>query len=300
MSLLEARNLVYVYPGNMRALDGLNLRIERGSRLAILGPNGAGKTTVLLHLNGTLRPQSGEILLDGEVMGAKHSHAVKIPGHSHGADSARTYDASELTTWRRRVGLVLQDADNQLFAPTVEEDVSFGPLNLGLSEAEARERVNYALAALHISYLADRATHMLSFGQKKRVAIAGLVAMRPEILLLDEPTAGLDHHGTERLLAVLEELERTGTTLVFSTHDVELAYRFADEVALFESGKIIAQGPIATVLADAESVKRAKLATPFLLKLGLRARELGILGPDEPLPRTDDAALRLLELVKAL
>ena len=200
---------------------------------------------------------------------------------------------------RRRVGLVLQDADDQLFAATVFEDISFGPLNLGLDEAETRRRVEASLAALNISHLADRSTHMLSFGQKKRVAIAGLVAMQPEILLLDEPTAGLDHLGTESLLAVLEDLERQGATLVFSTHDVDLAYRFADDVALFEGGKILAQGPIAEILAQPEMVARAKLATPFLLQLGLRAREIGLLQADEPLPRTYEAALKLLDAVKA-
>jgi cobalt/nickel transport system ATP-binding protein len=298
MSLLEARALVHTYPGNVRALDGLDLRIERGRRLAILGPNGSGKTTLLLHLNGTLRPQSGEVLLNGEVMGyntVARAQAI-LHGHSHDAGTGpRNYDSATLTAWRRRVGLVLQNADDQLFAAGVAEDVSFGPLNMGLSDADARKRVTDALAAMHISDLADRATHMLSFGQKKRVAIAGLVAMQPEILLLDEPSAGLDHQGTEDLLEVLAELERAGTTLVFSTHDVEMAYRFGDEVALFESGKILAQGPIAEILADVDLVKRAKLETPLLLKLGLRARELGLLQPHDPLPRTPAAALQLLD-----
>jgi cobalt/nickel transport system ATP-binding protein len=275
VSLLEARALVHIYPGNVRALDGLNLCIERGKRLVLLGPNGAGKTTLLLHLNGTLRPQVGEVRLDGQLMG---------------------YDTTSLTAWRRRVGLVLQNADDQLFAAAVAEDVSFGPLNLGLDESETRQRVADALAAMHISHLAERATHMLSNGQKKRVAIAGLVAMRPEILLLDEPAAGLDHEGTEDLLAVLGELERSGTTLVFSSHDVELAYRFADQVALFEGGKILAQGPVAATLSDADLVKRAKLDIPVLLRLGLRARELGILGGEDPLPRSAASALRLLDL----
>ena len=233
---------------------------------------------MLLHLNGTLRPKSGEVLLGGQVMG---------------------YDTAALTGWRRRVGLVLQDADDQLFAATVFEDVSFGPLNLGLDEAEARARVEAALLALDIPHLADRSTHMLSFGQKKRVAIAGLVAMQPEILLLDEPTAGLDHLGTESLLSTLRELERKGATLVFTTHDVDLAYRFADDVALFEGGRILAQGPIVDILSDPELVARAKLAMPFLLKLGLRARALGLLAPDEPLPRSDEAALPLLDLAGA-
>jgi len=273
MSLLEARGISHTYPGDVRALTGLDLKIEAGRRLAILGANGSGKTTLLLHLNGTLKPKAGQVLLDGQPM---------------------RYDSDSLISWRRRVGLVLQNADDQLFAPTVGEDVSFGPLNLGLDEAETRRRVDSALAALHISHLSDRSTHMLSFGQKKRVAIAGLVAMQPEILLLDEPTAGLDHQGTEDLLAVLGGLERSKTTLVFTTHDVELAYRFADDVALFDNGVTIAEGEIAEVLANDDLVRRARLATPFLLKIGLRARDLGLLGPNDPLPRTDDAALELL------
>jgi cobalt/nickel transport system ATP-binding protein len=273
MSLLEARGISHTYPGDVRALNRLDLKIEEGRRLAILGANGSGKTTLLLHLNGTLKPKAGEVLLGGERM---------------------KYDADSLIAWRRRVGLVLQNADDQLFAPTVGEDVSFGPLNLGLDEAETRRRVDEALAALHISHLVDRATHMLSFGQKKRVAIAGLVAMRPEILMLDEPTAGLDHQGMEDLLAVLQGLERAKTTLVFTTHDVELAYRFADDVALFDNGVTLAQGEIVEVLQNDELVRRARLATPFLLKLGLRARERGLLGPNDPLPRSPEAALELL------
>ena len=273
MRLLEARELTHTYPGGVHALERLSLYVERGRRLAILGANGSGKTTLLLHLNGTLRPHSGEVLLDGKPMG---------------------YDSAGLTAWRRRVGLVLQNADDQLFASTVAEDISFGPLNLGMSETEARQRVDYALGALHIHDLADRPTHMLSFGQKKRVAIAGLLAMQPEILLLDEPTAGLDHQGTEDLLVVLEELSSRHATLVFTTHDVELAFRFADEVALFEGGRTLAQGPTADILADAELLRSAHLGAPLLLKLGLRARDVGLLAPSDPLPRSAEAVLSLL------
>ena len=238
MSLLRAEVLTYVYPGGVPALDRVDLTVERGRRLAILGPNGAGKTTLLLHLNGTLRPTSGRILVDGAPVG---------------------WDRAALLAWRRRVGLVLQDADDQLFAPTVFEDVSFGPLNLGLGRDEAEARVREALDALGIADLADRATHMLSFGQKKRAAIAGAIAMRPEILLLDEPTAGLDARSARRLLATLADLEAGGTTLVFTTHDVAMAHRFAHDAVLFQDGRIVGRGEAKTLLADADAMDRAGL-----------------------------------------
>ena len=154
---------------------------------------------------------------------------------------------------------VLQDADDQLFAPTVFEDVSFGPLNLGLGRDETEARVRASLDALGIADLADRATHMLSFGQKKRAAIAGAIAMRPEILLLDEPTAGLDARSARRLLATLADLEAGGTTLVFTTHDVAMAHRFAHDAVLFQDGRIVGRGEAETLLADADAMDRAGL-----------------------------------------
>lgn len=276
MTILQAEALSYVFPGAIAALSGLSLTVRRGRRLAILGPNGAGKTTLLLHLNGTLRPTSGRVLLDGEPVG---------------------YSRASLTVWRRRVGLVLQDADDQLFAASVFEDVSFGPLNLGLDAPQARERVNEALAALRIAELADRATHMLSGGQKKRVAIAGAVAMRPDVPLLDEPTAGLDHDACGHLLSVLSELSAGGTTLVFTTHDVDLAYTLADEVALFSGGTVIAHGPAETVLADGKALAEAHLRPPLLLELGLKARVFGWLASGEPLPREPQDMLALMDRV---
>lgn len=255
--ILDAQSLTYAYAGGIVALDGLDLAMRRGRKLAILGPNGAGKTTLLLHLNGTLRPSEGRVLLDGE-----------SPGYSRSA----------LSQWRRRVGLVMQEPDDQLFAATVEEDVSFGPLNLGLDEAETRIRVTQSLDALGIGDLAGRATHMLSFGQKKRVAIAGALAMQPDVLLLDEPVAGLDHQGAKRLLEALARLAATGTTLIFTTHDVDLAWAFADDVALFNQGKVTRTGSAAEVLADRAGLAEAGLEPPLLLELGFRTREEALAG----------------------
>ena len=273
MTILEAKDLAYAYAGGVAALAGLDLAVARGRRLAILGPNGAGKTTLLLHLNGTLRPAAGEVRHDGKPV---------------------SYCRAGLAALRRRVGLVLQDPDDQLFAPTVAEDVSFGPLNLGLSEDEARDRVDAALAALEISDLAQRPTHMLSFGQKKRAAIAGAVAMGPEVLLLDEPAAGLDGHGTAALLATLERLSAAGTTLVFTTHDVDLAWSWSDAVALFAAGRLLRQGPPHEVLADRTALDACGLRPPFLLELGEAARAAGLLAADAPLPRDRAEALALI------
>ncbi|TBW37404.1 ATP-binding cassette domain-containing protein [Siculibacillus lacustris] len=238
MTVLAVEHLAYDYPGGVAALVDLDLAVGRGRRLAVLGPNGAGKTTLLLHLNGTLRPKAGRILLDGAPV---------------------RWDRAGLGAWRRRVGLVLQDADDQLFAPSVAEDVSFGPLNLGLPEAEVRTRIAESLAALDVADLADRPTHHLSFGQKKRVAIAGALAMRPEVLLLDEPTAGLDSRSARRLLAILDALAATGTTVVFTTHDARLAQAHADDAALFRDGRVIAAGPASVLLCDAATMDRAGL-----------------------------------------
>ena len=264
MTLLTVQGLTHHYAGGVPALAGIDLTIHSGQSLAIVGANGAGKTTLLLHLNGILRPSGGLIQLDGRDV---------------------AYDKASLLAWRRRVGLVLQDADDQLFAASVAEDVSFGPLNLGLSEAEAGQRVRAALLALGLADLADRPPHMLSFGQKKRVAIAGAVAMQPEILLLDEPTAGLDAAGTTALLAVMAQLQAAGTTLVFTTHDADMAYEFAQQVAVFHQGRVLAQGATQDIFSDRALLTQAGLAVPLILDFALKARQLGLMPASDPLPR---------------
>jgi len=268
--ILEARALSYDYPGGIPALNGLNLSVARGRRLAILGPNGAGKTTLLLHLNGTLHPKTGEVLIDGTAAG---------------------YTRAALRAWRAAVGLVLQEADDQLFSASVRQDISFGPLNLGLSEDEARARVSEAISAMRLAHVVDRPTHMLSFGQKKRVAIAGIVAMRPRVIVLDEPTAGLDPSGERHLLHALADLHATGTTLVFSTHDIDFAWSWADDVALFQDGKVVRQGTAEEILLDADLLRPLGLTPPLIAEV---ARNLPGYAPGTPLPRTRDALLARL------
>ena len=275
--VLEAEGLWYAYSGGSWALHGLALRIPRGGKLAILGANGTGKTTLLLHLNGTLRPNSGTIWRDG------------VPVH---------YGARALLAWRTAVGLVLQDPDDQLFAATVAEDVSFGPFNLGLDDGTVRKRVASALAAMRITDLANRPPHCLSFGQRKRVAIAGLLAMKPRVLLLDEPTTGLDGWGVIHLLAALDRLVvKAGTTIVLTTNDVDLAYAWADEVVLLQGGRALIQGKAVDVLCDTTLLRTARLRPPWMAVLGLTARRLGLLGENDSLPRSRTQVTNLLKIV---
>lgn len=251
--ILRADGLAFAYDPARPVLTGATLSLHEGRRLAVLGPNGGGKTTLFRLLLGLLEPGGGRVLLDGE----------PVRRHRRG-----------LTRLREQVQLVLQDPDDQLFAADVAQDVSFGPLNLGLSPAEVAARVEAALTALGIADLADRPTHLLSFGQKKRTAIAGAVAMRPRLLVLDEPTAGLDPAGVEELLATLDELHRAGTTVVLSTHDVDLAHRWADEVAVVAAGRVRV-APVDEVLGDAELLRSARLGPAWAPGVHRLLRALG-------------------------
>ncbi|WP_308259587.1 ABC transporter ATP-binding protein [Pseudonocardia sp. H11422] len=235
--VLAACGLHFGYEPGRPVLAGADLALHAGRRLAVLGPNGGGKTTLFRLLVGSLTPEAGEVFLDGRPVKRSRRGLVEL---------------------RAQVQLVLQDPDDQLFAASVHQDVSFGPVNLGLPREQVHARVAAALEALGIADLAGRPTHLLSFGQKKRTAIAGAVAMRPRLLILDEPTAGLDPAGVEELLRTLAELHATGTTLVLSTHDVDLAYRWADEVAVVADGRVRVAG-VDAVLGDPELLRSARL-----------------------------------------
>lgn len=235
--LLTIDDLSFGYHPDRPVLQGVNLRVPAGQRLAVVGPNGGGKTTLFRLVVGALKPAGGRILLDGQPV---------------------RRDRRGLLALRQQVQLVLQDPDDQLFAASVWQDVSFGPVNLGLPADQVTARVSEALDALGIAELADRPTHLLSFGQRKRTAIAGAVAMRPRLLILDEPTAGLDPAGVEALLGTLADLHAAGTTVLLSTHDVDLAYRWATDVAVVaDQGVHLA--PAATALTDSGLLASARL-----------------------------------------
>lgn len=260
--ILEASHIHFTYPAGDKALVDASLTVSRGERIALLGINGAGKSTLFQILNGSLKPVSGTLRLQGEPV---------------------AYDRKGLIVLRRAVGLVMQDPDDQLFAATVEEDVSFGPSNMGLKEAEIRERVAESLLALGISALAKTPTHALSFGQRKRVAIAGILAMRPDVLLLDEPTAGLDPSGIDDLMQALSTLTEQGTAIVIATHDMDLAWSWAERVAVFSNRSIALQGRPEEVFADPERLKAYGLRPPMVHEMGLALFQAGLI---DRLPRS--------------
>ncbi|MBZ9640067.1 energy-coupling factor ABC transporter ATP-binding protein [Streptomyces sp. PSKA30] len=263
-ALVALRGASFAYDEGPVVLDGLDFAVPEGRALALLGRNGSGKTTLMRLLSGGLRPHTGQLTVEGRPV---------------------SYDRKGLTRLRTTVQLVVQDPDDQLFAASVAQDVSFGPLNLGLSDAEVRSRVAEALDALDIAGLADRPTHLLSYGQRKRTAIAGAVAMRPRVLILDEPTAGLDPDGQERLLATLDALRARGTTVVMATHDVDLALRWADDAALLTPSGV-RTGPAPTALARTDLLRQAGLRLPWGVAAAELLRVQGLLGENAAGPRT--------------
>ena len=234
---VEIRDLTFAYPDGHPALERVNLTIERGERVAVLGPNGAGKTTLVLHLNGIHTATSGEVFISGL--------PVAKP---------------QLKEIRRRVGIVFQDPDDQLFMPTVRDDVAFGPANLGLRGDELDQRVGEALAAVGMADCADRPPHHLSFGQRRRVAAATVLAMRPDLLVLDEPSSNLDPAARREFADIVRSLDMT-TLMV--THDLPYALELCERAVILDHGRIVADGPTRDLLVDDDLMRSHRLELPF-------------------------------------
>ena len=234
---LEVEDLAFAYPDGSEALTGVHLRVAAGERVAVLGPNGAGKTTLALHLNGIHRASRGRITVAGA-----------------------TLEDRTLPELRRRVGLVFQDPDDQLFMPTVREDVAFGPANLGLRGAELQARVAAALATVGCEALADRAPHHLSGGERRRVAIATVLAMAPDLLVLDEPSSNLDPASRRELVTVLRSL---AVTQLVVTHDLPLVLELCPRTVIIDGGRVVADGDTVALLADTDLLAAHRLELPF-------------------------------------
>jgi len=235
--VLDLRGVAFAYPDGHQALFGVDLHVHPGERVALLGPNGAGKTTLVLHLNGILRAGQGSVTISG--LPIRDDTLLEI---------------------RRRVGIVFQDPDDQLFMPTVRDDVAFGPANLGLAREAIEERVDGALRAVGMLDFADRPPHHLSFGQRRRVAVATVLAMEPEILVLDEPSSNLDPASRRELAEIVESL---GVTVLMVTHDLPYALQLCERAVILSGGAIVADGRTSRLLADPDLLARHRLELPF-------------------------------------
>jgi cobalt/nickel transport system ATP-binding protein len=254
MHLIETRELTYTYPGNVTALHSLNFVAPRNARIAVIGSNGAGKSTLFKCFNGIFKPSSGSVLIRGEPITKDNIREV-----------------------RKFVGIVFQNADDQIFSPTVEQDVAFGPTNLCLDEETIHHRVHEALRLVGIEDLAHRVPHHLSGGEKKRVAIAGVIAMEPEVLVLDEPTAGLDPQGVSDLISFINSLSKKfGMTVIFSTHDVSLVAEVADYVYVMNKGCFVAEGTVEEIFLQPDLLRSVRLDVPVLPKLLSSLQKKGV------------------------
>ena len=260
--ILQIKELCYSYTGEKNTLNNINLNIHRGEKIAVLGSNGAGKSTFFLNINGVLTPKSGEIIYDGKAITKKN-----------------------LNELRKNIGIVFQDADNQIIASTVLAEVSFGPMNLKLPKDEVIKRVNEALDYMNIFEFKERPPHYLSGGEKKRVSIADIIAMKSEVIIFDEPTAALDPLNAEMLEEVLKKLSLENKTLLISTHDVDFAYRWADRVVVFSKGGIIGDGTPLEIFKNEKILKNSNLKRPIMLDVYETLIEKRILTNDNLYPK---------------
>ena len=238
---LEITGLTFAYPDGRQALNNVNLKVDKGERVALLGPNGAGKTTLVMHLNGILISDQGIVKVAG----------IKV-------------DKENLFEVRKRVGLVFQDPDDQLFMTTVRDDVAFGPANVGIMGLELDERVEFALNQVKMKEFADRPPHHLSFGQRRRVAVATVLAMKPDILVLDEPSSNLDPASRRELAEILLNLD---VTIFMVTHDLPYALEICPRAAILNNGKIVADGNTRDLLGDEDLMESNRLELPFGMHL---------------------------------
>ncbi len=260
-AILETRGLNFAYANGTIALKDVSVAVPKGKKTVLLGSNGSGKSTLFLHFNGVLRPRSGKVLYAGRELG---------------------YDAKSLARLREDVAVVLQNPDDQIFSTTVEEDVAFGPLNLGLERAEIERRVEEALFLVDLEAVRERPTQQLSFGQRKRVALAGALAMKPKVLMMDEPTAGLDSRMVHEVLELADELNQSGMTVLMSTHDVETAYSWADELRVMDAGLLVFSGLPDEFLKDERRVHSLGLVRPTLYEMYLRTKAMGLFANGSP------------------
>ena len=270
--ILKIEDLYYTYGNGKPALNGVSVDIYEGEKIAVIGSNGSGKSTFFLNIDGVLMPEQGKIIYRDMVINKKN-----------------------LKELRKNIGIVFQDADNQIIASTVMAEVGFGPMNLKLPKDEVLTRVNEALKYMNISHLKDRPPHYLSGGEKKRVSIADIIAMKSEIIIFDEPTAALDPLNSIMLEEVLLKLGDEGKTMLISTHDIDFTYRWAERVLVFNDGKIIADGSPLEIFQNKEILKKANLKQPTMLEVYESLVETGLLKDKKDYPKSIQEFKKMLK-----
>jgi cobalt/nickel transport system ATP-binding protein len=252
--IVSVKEVKFSYPAGVSAINGVSLEVRQGERVAILGPNGSGKSTLILLIAGLLTPQKGEISVFGEKTTSKN-----------------------FQKFRSRIGIVFQDPDDQLFTQSVIEDIEYGPKNLKLPEEDIKQRSDHVLEKMGIQPLKNRPPHRLSFGEKKKVSLATALVLKPELLILDEPTANLDLVSRRGLIETLSELNRAGTTIIVSTHDVEALPELADRIIVISYGLMLGEGETHKVLQDAKLLESSGLEPPTMVKLFTELKSLGLI-----------------------
>lgn len=271
---IETHGLEFSYVDGTKALLGINIRIPAGKKIAFLGPNGAGKTTLFLHFNGLIKPDKGKVYVAGQEVRYNHTSLLDV---------------------RKKVGIVFQDPDTQLFSSSVKQEVSFGPLNLGLSREVTEQRVRQAMEDTGILDLQDKPTHFLSYGQKKRVAIADILAMQPEVMVCDEPTAWLDVKHARQVMEILTLCNERGVTVIISTHDVDMAYSWADYIFVMKDGQVISEGTPLEIFYDQGVLQEAELSRPLLFELSEELARKGCFEEGAPAKSVKELLSRIPE-----
>lgn len=271
--IIQLTNIDYVYPDGTHALKSINLTICEGEKIVFLGSNGAGKSTLFLILNGLLKPLRGEFFYKNKRVG---------------------YSRSSLMELRKNVGIVFQDPETQILSSNVFEEVSFGPMNLKLHEDIVRQRVEDSLKKVCMFEHRKKPVHFLSYGQKKRVSIAGVLAMKPEVIIFDEPMSCLDPVNANNMIELFNELNDKGKTILISTHDIDFAYSWADKVVVMKDGEVIKQGGTQDVFKDRALLVFADLGVPLILEVYFALCEKGIIKHYTPIPRSIQELLALL------
>lgn len=244
--IIETKNLGFKYPDGTIALKNINLKIQKGKKISVVGVNGSGKSTMFLNFNGVLKPTEGSMIYKGNEVKYNHKSLMEL---------------------RKNIGIVFQDPENQLFSASVYQEVSFGAMNLNLSEDEVRNRVDQALKNVEMYEYKDKAVHFLSYGQKKRISIADILVMQPEVIVFDEPTSSLDPQHSKQIVRIFDELNEKGITVILSTHDVELAYSWSDHIIVMKDGEIVKEGTPYEVFSDDNLIQECYLEKPLVLEI---------------------------------